>query len=175
MRAGRFGPARTEIKSANAVILFWVGPYRMGIPAAALKEIRSDCCATSPSSFPRKRESLEADLSVPPELGCGAILSAGALFGVASAAESRLLVLRSQNVAIRVDQVERMIEIGKLYPLPRAFQGAERSWYIGITLAGDLIIPLLNPETLASEAISQAAQRHAGERESSPSSETRAS
>lgn len=165
MRAGGFSPARTEIKSANAVILFWVGPYRMGIPAAALKEIRNHW-----------RPASEGDLGHPPEgLGCDAILSAGALFGVAAEAGGRLLVLRSRNVGIRVDQVERMIEIGKLHPLPRAFQGAERSWYSGITLAGDLIIPLLNPETLASEAISQAVQRRAAERGTSATTEKEAS
>jgi hypothetical protein len=151
MRAGRLSPARPQMKSADAVILFWVGPYRMGIPAASLKEIRSDCCPAS-----------QGDLGLPPEeLGCDAIVSAGALLGMTAETGGRLLVLRAGNVGVRVDRVERMIEIGKLHPLPRAFQGAERSWYSGITLAGELVIPLLNPETLAREAISPAGERPA--------------
>ena len=148
MRTSRFKPARTEIKTENSVILFWVGPYRMGIPAAALKEIRSPRRLSSDGNAGQQEEAS----------GCDAILAAATLFGVRTSSEGRLLVLRSQNVGIRVDQVERMIEIGTLHPLPHAFRGAERSWYAGITLVGEAIVPLLNPETLAHAALLQAAQ-----------------
>lgn len=148
MRVGPILQVRTETKTDNSVILFWVGPYRMGIRAAALKEIRSV-----------RRLSSKGDLSHQEEApGCDVILSAGELFGVQTGPGGRLLVLRMKNIGVRVDQVERMVEIGKLYPLPKAFQGAERSWYSGITLAGDLIVPMLSPETLAGEALSKKAQ-----------------
>jgi chemotaxis signal transduction protein len=150
---GRFNPTRTEIKTDNSVLLFWVGPYRMGIPAAALKEIRNSRRLFSNGNPDHPEESS----------GCDAILSAGTFFGVRTGAEDRLLVLRSRNVGVRVDKVERMVEVGKLHPLPQAFQGEERSWYGGITLVGEAIVPLLNPETLAHEALSQAAESRSNE------------
>jgi hypothetical protein len=134
MRAGRLGVARPAIQASNAVILFWVGPYRMGIDAAALKEIRND-----------NRLAEEAS-------GCEAILSAHALLGVPAGSEGRLLVLRPGRVGVRVDRVERMIETGVLRSLPLVFCGAERAWYSGLILIGDTVCPMMNAETLMREA-----------------------
>lgn len=134
MRAGRLGPARPSVPATKAVILFGVGPHRMAIGAADVKEIRKD-----------------RDLA-PAEIGCHSILSAHALFGVPPGQEARLLVLRGGQVAVRVDRVERMVETGALRPLPRAFQGAERAWYSGLVLADGTVVPLLNPETMEREA-----------------------
>ena len=153
MRSNRLKPARLEVRPDNTVILFGVGPYRLGISAAALKEIRSPRRLSSEGSAGHQEESS----------GCEVILSVGTLLGVRTGSEGRLLVLRSQNVGIRVDQVERMIEIGKVFPIPQAFQGEERSWYSGITLVGEAIVPLLNPETFALKALSSAAPCHSNE------------
>lgn len=134
MRPARLGQARPVIQANKAVILFWVGPYRMGIDAGALQEIRD-----------------ERGLS-PEEYGRTAILSAHALFGVPSGPEARLLMLRGGRVAVRVDRVERMIASETLRLLPRAFQGAERAWYCGLALAGEMVFPIVNPATLEREA-----------------------
>lgn len=134
MRAGRLGIARPVLRVNHAVILFWVGPCRLAIEAQALKEIRSD-------------RALAAE-----ECGCDAILSAHALLGLPAGPAERLLILRSRRVGVRVDRVERMVETGEARPLPRAFQGAECSWYRGMVLIGESICPLVNPETLAEEA-----------------------
>jgi hypothetical protein len=128
MRAGRLGAARPVMQVNNAVILFRVGPYRMGIAAAALKEIRHD------------------EGMAPP--GCEAVVSAHALLGVEPGEEGRLLILRGSGVGVRVDRVERMIETRELRPLPLAFQGAERSWYCGLVLVGEDVCPVMNPEAL---------------------------
>lgn len=111
--------------------MFWVGPYRMAINAGALKEIRNE-------SDRRDQEP--------------AILSAHSLFGVPPGRSSRLLVLRHGRTIVRVDGVERMIETGPLRPLPQAFQGAERRWYSGLAMAGETVIPVVNPATLELEA-----------------------
>ena len=134
MRAGRLGRARPAARGTEAIIVFWVGPYRMAINAGALKEIRN-----------------EGDLQGHVGEG-GAILSAHALFGVPPGRSSRLLVLRRGHTIVRVDRVERMIETGPLRPLPQAFQGAERRWYCGLAMAGETAIPVVNPETLELEA-----------------------
>ena len=117
------------------MILISVGPHRMGIDAGALKEIRND-----------------QDLSAK-ELGCEAILSAHALFGVKRQQGKRLLVLRPGRVAVRVDRVDRMIEASAVCSFPRAFQGAERQWYLGYILEGEIVFPILNSQTLEREAL----------------------
>lgn len=134
MRAGRLGPVRPVYRVNNAVILFWVGPYRMGIEASALKEIRND------------------SQLAPEESRCEAILSTHALLQIPAGPGGQLLVLRPGQVGVRVDRVERMMETSDLRPLPRAFQGSERSWYRGLFLIGEAVCPVLNPNTLASEA-----------------------
>jgi hypothetical protein len=135
MRTRRLGTESAPIRTTHSVILISVGPHRMGIDAGALKEIRND-----------------QDLSAK-ELGCEVILSAHALFGVNKLQGKRLLVLRPGRVAVRVDRVDRMIEAGAVRPLPRAFQGAERQWYLGYILDGEIVFPMLNPQTLEREAL----------------------
>jgi hypothetical protein len=131
MKAGRLGRPHPAARETEAIIVFWVGPYRMAIYAGALKEIRN-----------------EVDL----EGQEPAILSAPSLFGVPPGRSSRLLVLRRGNTIVRVNRVERMIETGPLRPLPQAFQGAERRWYCGLAIAGETVIPVVKPETLELEA-----------------------
>jgi chemotaxis signal transduction protein len=130
MRTGRLGTARPAARTKLAIILFWVGPYRLGIDASSLKEIRNDEGATAV------------------ELGCQSILSAHAFLGISGAEGKRLLVLRPGRVALRVDRVERMIEANAVRPLPQAFRGAEREWYRGFACDGEMIFPVLNPETV---------------------------
>jgi len=139
MRTGRLGTARPAARTKLAIILFWVGPYRLGIDASALKEIRND------------------DGSTAADLGCTSILSAREFLGIAAEEGKRLLVLRpgrvALRVALRVDRVERMIETNAVRPLPRAFRGAEREWYCGLACDGEMIFPVLN-----SDAVRRAAQ-----------------
>jgi hypothetical protein len=105
----------------------------MGIEAVALKEIRND----------HRQTATEVSGSI--------IVSSHAIFGVNSGHPERLLVLRPGRVAIRVDRVDRMIEAGAILPLPRAFQGAERGWYLGLIFDGENIFPILNPEMVSRE------------------------
>jgi hypothetical protein len=133
MRNGRLGPSQPPARKTHAVIVFWVGPYRMGIEAGSLKEIRNE----------HRQTATEV---------CGAtIVSSHTIFGVNSGKEERLLVLRPGRVAIRVDRVDRMIETGAILPLPRAFQGAESEWYCGLIRDGEIVFPMLKPEMLALE------------------------
>jgi len=134
MRTGRRGSALSPIRATFSVILFWVGPHRLGIEARYLQEIRYD-----------------AGLS-PEDMGFEAILSAHEMLSVGNPRGQRLLVLRPGRLALRVDNVDRMIEIGALSPLPRAFQGAERAWYLGLALDGESIFPLLNPQEIERKA-----------------------
>ncbi len=134
MKIGRLGQQAPAAPPTEAVILFWVGPYRMAIGAGAVAKIRKDRGLA------------------PAEIGCSTIVSSHALFGLPTGPGARLLVLRRGGVAVRVDRVERMIETGEARPLPAAFQGSERNWYLGLAVVDDMIVPLVNPESFELQA-----------------------
>ena len=134
MKIGRLTHAGPAAPRTEAVILFWVGAYRMAIGAGAVAKIHKDRGLA------------------PAEIGCSTIVSAHALYGLKAGSGARLLVLRRGGVAVRVDRVERMIQTGEARPLPEAFQGSERSWYLGLAVVDDLIVPLVNPESFELQA-----------------------
>jgi len=134
MRIGRLTHQGPVAPPTEAVILFWVGAHRMAIGAGAVAKIRKDRGLA------------------PAEIGCSTIVSAHALFGLPPGSGARLLVLRRGSVAVRVDRVERMIETREARPLPEAFQGSERGWYLGLAVVDDLIVPLVNPEAFELQA-----------------------
>lgn len=134
MKIGRLTHAGPIAPRTEAVILFWVGAYRMAIGAEAVAKIRKDRGL------------------MPAEIGCSTIVSAHELFGLPHGSGARLLVLRRGSVAVRVDKVERMIQTGEARPLPDAFQGFERGWYLGLAVVEDLIVPLVNPEAFELQA-----------------------
>src|SRR5262245_29568250 len=133
MKAGRFTHAGPTAPSAEALILFCVGPHRMAIVAGAVAKIRKDRGLA------------------PAEIGCTTIVPAHELFGLPAGTGARLLALRS-GVAVRVDRVDRMVESVDVRPLPRAFQGAERDWYRGLAIVDDCVAPLVNPEAFDRQA-----------------------
>ncbi len=135
MRTKRSIRANAAAQERKEIILFWVGPYRMGIDARALQEIRN-----------------VGDLA-PKQLEGVVMVSAHELLGVSHGPGTRVLVLRNGRLAIRVDRVERMVEASAVRPLPGAFRGAEREWYCGLAMAGDAVVPLLNPEVLKCESL----------------------
>ncbi len=135
MRANWSIRANSAAQEPKEIILFWVGPYRMGIDARALQEIRN-----------------VGDLA-PKQLHGVVIISAHEVLGVSHGPGKRVLVLRNGRVAIRVDRVERMVEASAVRPLPRAFRGAERDGYCGLAMAGDAVVPLLNAEALTRESL----------------------
>lgn len=134
MRIGRLTHHGPVAPPTEAVILFWVGAHRMAIGAGAVAKIRKDRGLA------------------PAEIGCSTIVSAHELFGLPLGSGHRLLVLRRGGVAVRVDRVERMIETREARPLPEAFQGSERGWYLGLAAVDDLIVPLVNPEAFELQA-----------------------
>jgi hypothetical protein len=109
----------------------------MAIWAEDVKEIRNDFGLTAS------------------EIGCQCILYAHTLFNVTPGQDARLVVLRRGDIGVGVDRVEKMIETGAPRPLPHAFQGSERAWYLGLVHADGALVPLVNPEALEREAIRQ--------------------
>ena len=56
-----------------------------------------------------------------------------------------MLLLRNSCVAVTVDSIDRMAEITQLHSLPYAFRGEERSWYRGVAVIGEKVVPVMNP------------------------------
>lgn len=73
---------------------------------------------------------------------------------------TRLLVLRNAPVALLVGEIDRMVEIGTMHLLPKAFRGAERNWYRGLAVLATgrvvEVVPVVNPDTLVSKSQVQA-------------------
>jgi len=132
MRTEKRSTAPAEV---NAIILFRVGQHRMAIWARDVQEIRIDLGLS------------------PAEMGCQSVLYAHTLFNVPPGHDARLIVLKGGDVGVGVDRVERMIETAAPLALPHAFQGSERRWYLGLIDADGALVPLVNPETLESEAV----------------------
>ena len=130
---------------AVPVIVFSVGLEYFAIEAAAIREIGStDGLAGAASAFahpevPKVRHTLQR----------GArsyyVVSACAYFRMPTSRPSLILLLNDSRTAVLVDHVERMSEITGLIELPHAFSGEERSWYRGLAILNDRVVPVVNP------------------------------
>jgi chemotaxis signal transduction protein len=149
VKLGRIEHRKPRSRRGEAIILFAVGPYRFGISAQAVEEIRNhDGLRSFAHGFARAhkvRHTLARDRKT------YFVVDATMHLRILSSRAARLLVLRDRAVALSVDSIDRMAEITTLHPLPRAFQGEERAWYRGLALIGEDIVPVLEPAVLLSK------------------------
>jgi len=131
-----------------AVILFTIGEQMFAIGASAVNEVQSlqglTALGHQPRQFGKVRHSLVRE---------GRrywVVDANIHFGMMPTHSSRVLLLNSSPVALKVDEIVRMTEIAKVLPLPQAFHGEERNWYVGLTLMENVVVPVINPEVLLS-------------------------
>lgn len=80
------------------------------------------------------------------------VVEASAHFGVPTAKASRVLLLRDCATAVLVDGIDRMMQVSTVIALPLAFAGEERSWYRGLTVVDEQVIPVINPAAFLSKA-----------------------
>jgi chemotaxis signal transduction protein len=127
------------------MILFSVGGSTFAIEAAAvdeirntdgLKAIRSTGCANVTHTLMRDAKTY-------------CVVDAYAHFGIMRSRATRLLVLRDNCVAVLVDRIDRMTEVGALHALPLGFAGKERQWYRGLAVLGEgqlaTVVPVVEP------------------------------
>ena len=136
---------------SEAVILFVVGNQMFAISAGAVHEIRStdslsgSATAISQDRIPKVRQRMRR----------GAkflyVVNAGEHFGLPPSKPLLVLVLRGARVAVLADRIERMDSISLLLSLPRTFRGPERTWYRGLTLIDEEIVPVLSPAGFLTE------------------------
>jgi chemotaxis signal transduction protein len=60
--------------------------------------------------------------------------------------------LRGSAAAVLVDHTDRIIEIGAVHALPRAFQGEERQWYRGLAMIDERVVPVVDPAAFMSKS-----------------------
>ncbi len=130
------------------VIVFVVAGTEFAIPAGAVHEIRStdslagEAAMLEQADFPWVRHSIERGGTTQ------YVVSVGTYFGMPRSRPSLVLVLRGSRCALLVDRIERMDALSSIYALPRAFQGDERRWYLGLAMFEDGVVPMLNPQGL---------------------------
>jgi chemotaxis signal transduction protein len=130
------------------VLVFVVAGTEIAIPAGAVDEIRStdslagEAAVFEQADFPWVRHTIERSGTTQ------YVVSVGAFFGLPRSRPSLVLVLRGVRCALLVDRIERMDALSTIYALPRAFQGEERRWYLGLALFEDGVVPMLNPQGL---------------------------
>jgi chemotaxis signal transduction protein len=125
----------------HPVILFTIGETTFAIAASAVNEIQglAEMKAIPYRQFGKVRHTLERE---------GRrywVVDANIQFGMLPTHSSRVLLLNEWPVAVKVDAIERMTEITRMLPLPKAFQGDEQIWYAGLAVIDGKVIPVVNP------------------------------
>jgi chemotaxis signal transduction protein len=148
---------KTRAKSAatahqEAVIVFVVSGMEFAIPANAVHEIRStdslsgEATVVEQPEIPWVRHTIERGGTA------HYVVSASAFFGLARTRPSLVLLLRGVRYGLLVDRIERMDALSTICALPQAFRGDERTWYLGLALFEDGVVPMLNPQGLLTRA-----------------------
>jgi len=162
MKRGAPSPAKpAATQKLEPVLVFVAGGTEMAIPAGAVHEIRStdslagEAAMLRQGDFPWVRHTLDRGGTT------HYVVSVGSFFGLPRTRPSLVLVLRGVRCALLVDRIERMDALSAIYALPRAFQGEERQWYLGLALFEDGAVPMLNPHGLLTREHMERLDAHA--------------
>jgi len=139
---------RAQRASGYPVILFTIGDNMFAIGAANVNEIQSLQGLKPIGGHPRQFGKVRH--TVTREGHRYWVVDGNVHFGMMPTHSTRVLLLGSSPVALKVDAIVRMTEIARVLPLPRAFQGEERNWYIGLAIVDDSLVPVVNPESFLS-------------------------
>lgn len=133
-------PVRTE-----QIILFRASTQVFAISSASVQEVRSVDSLSGVAvdinepSLPKVRHAIrrgERNLYV---------VNAALHFGLRASHAALIFLLRKSRVALLVDGIEKMSTMSQLQALPGAFCHEERSWYRGLTVIDQNVIPVVNP------------------------------
>jgi chemotaxis signal transduction protein len=120
-------------RRGEPVVIFRLGAYRFVIASAEVEEIRDLHHGNLPSTIAARGNGKP----IP-------VVAADRIFGVEFAKLEQLLVLKIRRVAVAIDRIEGMAELREIVTLPRGFHGEERSWYRGLGLVRQQIMPVVN-------------------------------
>jgi len=144
-------------RRGEPVVIFRLGTQRFVIASAEVEEIRD----LPPGNLPPAVAARGNGRPIP-------VIAADRVFGVSSVKLEQLLVLKARRVAVAISQIEGMAELREIVALPRGFHGQERSWYRGLGLVRQQIMPVVNAaifvesacEPLAPDAVTELAKAH---------------
>lgn len=157
-------PGRRSSRS-EPVILFSISGQAFAINASAIQEIRTTDSISAAASEVR----VAAVCKVRHRLRRGRkafhLVSGCAHFGLPASRPAQVIVLRNHPVGVLVDSIDRMETMTLLMALPPGFSGPERTWYRGVTLIAENVVPVVSPAgflTVGEMAELEAAAREAG-------------
>jgi len=134
-----------KLRASEQAILFAVSRQIFAITADSVQEIRStDSISGAASDFfsplvPKVGHTIERNQRL------YYVVNACAHFSLRVSRPTLVLILRQLRVAVLVDRIERMAELGAVYDLPLGFTGDERRWYRGLAYVDDHVIPVVDP------------------------------
>ncbi len=139
---------RVQRAAGFPVILFTIGDNMFAIGAATVNEIQSLQGMQSIGSQPRQFGKVRHTITR--EGHRYWVVDGNVHFGMMPTHSTRVLLLGSAPVGLKVDAIVRMTEIPRVLPLPEAFSGEERQWYLGLALVDGAVVPVLNPDSFLS-------------------------
>lgn len=152
MKLQRASRRKPVARRGEAAILFTVGPYSFLIAAEEVDEIRETHELVS-VAVNTMRTTVEKIRSTLKKAGKTYFVVDGSLhFQMMPSRPTRLMILRNQTVAVTVDAIDRMMEIDRVLPLPKAFTCIEREWYRGLAVINEKVIPVVNGKTFLTAA-----------------------
>lgn len=137
--------AARRASRSEPVIAFSISGQTFAISANAVQEIRTTdsvaACAVeiSVTSKPKVRHCL------PSGRGATYIVSGWLHFGLSASRPAQVILFRDSRVGVLVDSIDGMETMRILMNLPAGFCGPERSWYRGVTILGENVIPVVSP------------------------------
>jgi chemotaxis signal transduction protein len=128
-------------RRGEPVVIFRLGSQRFVIASAEVEEIRD----LPPGNLPPSVAARGNGRPIP-------VIAADRVFGVSPVKLEQLLVLKARRVAVAISQIEGMAELREIVALPRGFHGQERSWYRGLGLVRQQIMPVVNAAIFVEKA-----------------------
>jgi chemotaxis signal transduction protein len=131
---------------SEQIILFRCSSEIFAISSASVQEVRSvDNLSgletdVTESSVAKVRHALR-------RAGKNIYVVNGALhFGLRPSPPSLIFLLRNLRVALLIDGIDKMTTMTRLQALPTAYCHEERSWYRGLTVLDQNVVPVVNPQ-----------------------------
>src|SRR3974390_375096 len=136
---------KTASVRAEQIILFRASSEVFAISSGAVQEVRSvDSLAGAPVgvSEPGLKKVQHAIRRGDKNIY---VVNTAMHFGLPPSPVALIFVLRKSRVALLVNAIEKMTSMTRLQALPGAFCNQERSWYRGLTVLDQNVIPVVDP------------------------------
>ncbi len=142
-------PAETKHKApaprSEQIILFRCGSQLLAVSSASVQEVRSvdslsgAAMAINEPGIPKVRHSLRRDDRLL------YVVNGSLHFGLKPTPAALIFLMRASRIALLIDSIEKMTTMTRLQALPLSFCNEERTWYRGLTVLEQSVIPVINP------------------------------